>query len=290
MRTLTLFTLWMLSLGCSGTGAPIPAPEEWSRPPIAADAPLRIKVLSYNIHHGRGADGRIDLPRIAAVIERSGADLVALQEVDRGTARSGWVDQAAVLAETLGYQYAFVTAIEYDGGQYGEALLTRGPTQARRGIPLRRRLPEEEDRAAIEVVADPWGRDSVRFIGTHLSHESGTTRTEQVVALKTSLESDPIPAILAGDFNFVQGSTAYLLMIEGWLDTARRFGSARDTYPSDRPDRRIDYVFARPKERWRVLSVTVLDERVASDHLPLLVELELLPVETGDPWGALDRS
>ncbi|MGA1487756.1 MAG: endonuclease/exonuclease/phosphatase family protein, partial [Planctomycetota bacterium] len=74
MRTLTLFTLWMLSLGCSGTGAPIPAPEEGSRPPIAADAPLRIKVLSYNIHHGRGADGRIDLPRIAAVIERSGAD------------------------------------------------------------------------------------------------------------------------------------------------------------------------------------------------------------------------
>ena len=174
------FLALLFLIGCAGGGGGGHVPEDPTVSATNRQAPRRLRVLTYNIHHGEGTDGRIDLERIARVIRAADADLVALQEVDRHTRRSGGVDQAAVIAEALGYEHAFVTAIEFDGGQYGEAVLSRVPASAPRGIPLRRRVPEEEDRAAIELVTQPWGEelDSVRFIGTHLSHESDRTRTE----------------------------------------------------------------------------------------------------------------
>ena len=279
--------LLLMTVSCGGGPA---SGGRGNAAPVARGEPMRIKVLTYNIHHGEGTDERFDLARIARVARRTGADLIAMQEVDRRTRRAGGIDQPKQIAEALGMEYAFAQAIPYQGGQYGEAIFSRFPFAYPRRVPLPA-PPDQEPRVALEVVVQPWGegRDSVRFIGTHLAHESESTRMHQAAALKTSLESDPIPAILVGDFNFVQGSGSYGLMLQGWLDTARKHGDAQPTFPSTDPKRRIDFVFARPKERWRVISAQVIDEPIASDHCPLLVELELLPLD-GDVWGDLPGS
>ena len=285
-RRLWSFALCLLLLSTvSCGGGPSSSGRSEATPAARGGAPMRIKVLTYNIHHGEGTDDRFDLQRIARLVKRTGADLVAMQEVDRRTRRSGGIDQPKQIADALGMEYAFAEAIPFQGGQYGEAVFSRFPFAYPRRVPLPA-PPDQEARAALEVVVQPWGegRDSVRFIGTHLSHESESTRMHQAAALKTSLESDPVPAILVGDFNFVQGSGSYGLILQGWLDTARKHGNAQPTFPSTDPKRRIDFVFARPKERWRVISAQVIDEPIISDHCPVLVELELLPLK-GDVWG-----
>ena len=292
MIRIALFLILILCFGCAGGGEPRtrdlePASTPDNAPPARAGQGQRIKVLTYNIHHGEGADGRLDLRRLAAVIRKTGADLVALQEVDRGTRRAGGIDQPKVLGEQLGLEHAFAAAMPYQGGHYGEAILSRWTFALPRVVPLR--APEgQEPRAALEVIVQPWGEegDAVRFIGTHLSHEDPRTRLSQVAELKTSLESDPLPAILVGDFNFEPNTPQYRLLLEGWLDTARKHGNPGMTFPSANPNRRIDYVFARPKDRWRVISAEVIDEPMASDHCPVLIELELLPL-VGGPWGDL---
>ncbi len=295
IRSLAFLTLAAIVLvtGCAGGGG------STTRQPAAAltatrgesnsrdTVGQRVKVLTYNIHHGEGTDGRFDLDRIARLIRRTGADLIALQEVDRHTARAGGLDQPKVIAEQLGLQHAFGAAMPYQGGHYGEAILSRWTFALPRVVPLR--APEgQEPRVALEVAVQPWGEkgDAIRFIGTHLSHESPSTRLQQVAELKTSLESDPIPAILVGDFNFEPKTPQYGLILEGWLDTARKFGNAGATFPSSGPNRRIDFVFARPKDRWRVISAEVIAEPTASDHCPVLIELELLPLE-GSPWSEI---
>ena len=92
-----------------------------------AAEPLRVRVLTYNIHHGEGTDGKIDLARTGEAIKRVTPDLVALQEVDKATARSRGVDQAAELGKLTGMHAAFGKAMDFARGQYGEAILSRYP-------------------------------------------------------------------------------------------------------------------------------------------------------------------
>ena len=88
-----------------------------------------VRVMTFNIRHGRGVDNEINLPRIARVIQ-DGAEVVALNEVDRRTRRSGGVDQVEELANLLDMEYALSPSIEYQGGQYGNAVLSRWPIEA----------------------------------------------------------------------------------------------------------------------------------------------------------------
>ena len=109
---LLVFLLSFLASGCISDGGP----QE-----------LRLRVMAYNIKHGHGNDGVVDLERAAAVIEAVAPDVVTLQEVDERCGRSGEVDQAAWLGERLGMESIFGTFMDYDGGRYGMALLSRLP-------------------------------------------------------------------------------------------------------------------------------------------------------------------
>lgn len=257
-----VFVLVSLLAGCSTAKQ---APE-----------PLRVRVLSYNIHHGEGTDGRFDLERLADIINRADPDLVALQEVDVETRRSKGVDQAARLAELTGMHHSFAEAMAYDGGGYGEAVLSRYPidTQYNHKLPY---AEGQEPRSAAVVSVRPRGKDgpTLVFAGTHLCHLSGETRLNQARSLINHQAYDGPMTILAGDFNFTPDTQPYRAMIDaGWADAAASFGNPQPTIPSDDPKRRIDYVFARPANAWRVVDVQVLDEPIASDHAPVLVELE----------------
>lgn len=268
-RTVLLVILW---------SAVIPHPG-W-----AADPPT-VRILTYNIHHGEGNDGRLDLERIGALIQRLAPDVVALQEVDVETTRSRGVDQAARLGELTGMHVAFGKAMDYAGGRYGEAILSRQPLADVQTLALPF-VSGCEPRAVLSarIRLAPNGLEFV-FFATHLEHANVELRQLQAQALTTLPGiATGQPAILAGDLNAVPGSPAMQAVLEHWSDaTADR---PEPTCPSDQPKVKIDYVLFRPASGWRVAEAKVVDERVASDHRPLLVVLERVPASTASPEPA----
>ncbi len=253
----------------------------------AAPSPVQLRVLTYNIHHGLGMDKRIDLARIADVIRRAEPDLVALQEVDVGTKRSGGVDEAMELARITGMQPAFGKAMDYDGGQYGEAVLSRFPIERMRVHPLPH-APDHEPRCALEVRVRLAGTRAtgrggqLLFLATHWDHlKDPAERIQQAKAIAELVAGEPGPVVLAGDLNTTPGSEPLAALGPGWLDTASI--DPAPSFPSGKPDIRIDYIMARPADRWRVISTRVVEESVASDHRPVTAVLELrMSVERED--------
>lgn len=232
-----------------------------------------MRVVTYNIRHGRGQDDTVNLTRTAAVLRRLAPDLVGLQEVDDRVRRSGGVAEADSLGTLLHAQPAFGAFMDYQGGRYGMAILSRHPVVAARSIPL---PTGNEPRVALMVeTALPRG-DTVAVINVHFDWvEADSFRFAQASTLAAVLDTLRLPWVLLGDFNDLPDSRTLALFRARALE-ARKSEDARLTFPSDVPEREIDYVFAAPPARWRVRTVSVIDERVASDHRPVLAVLELL--------------
>jgi len=250
--------------------------------------PVRLTFMSYNIHVGVGMDKRQDLGRIAEVIRRSRADIVGLQEVDRGVERTGRVDEIVELARLTGMDYAFAHNLDYQGGQYGVAVLSRFPILA---IDHRRfvRRPERERRGFIRVEVSVGGR-RLNFVTTHLDYQSAEGRLAETRQLLRALEAVNGPLVVTGDFNEEPRGAVHALVrgagfVDGW--TRGRRGAAGDelpgegaTYPADKPTKRIDYVFYRGLGEDRApgddedASASVPDT-LASDHRPVVVRLRL---------------
>ena len=230
-----------------------------------------LRVLAYNIHHAEGMDEVVDVERVAALIESLDPDLVALQEIDSVTARTGAVDQAAELGRLTGLAHIFGSFMPYDGGSYGMAVLSRWPIEGSRNL----RLPDgDEPRTALSAtVVSPRTGQRVRFVGIHF-YRSEDERLAQAVRLEAYLESDTIPTILAGDFNSTPGSNVMDLLQKSWAVVDK--GDDRLTYSSFDPVREIDFVLFRPQDRFAVLNQWLVDEPVASDHRPVFVEFEIL--------------
>ncbi len=236
----------------------------------AADGPQRITVLCYNIRHGMGMDGKIDLQRTAAVIRSGNPDVAALQEVDRHTARSGNVDQAAELARLTGMKHVFGRSIDYEDGDYGNAVLSRLPIRASAVHPL----PGQEPRSLLEVTLAA-GSGMFLFFDTHLDatrpEDLRKEAAEKIVALVAKRGDQP--ALLAGDLNSVLERDALKVLRTAW--TIAGGDQERPTVPVESPRRQIDFILYRPEGRWKTVEVRVLDEKVASDHRPIVAILEL---------------
>jgi len=257
-------------VGCStassvSTSAPAPAPT--------------LRILTYNIHHGEGLDGKVNLARIAQVIMTSGADLVALQEVDRKTTRTGRVDQAMEIGILTNMHVRYGAAMAFQGGEYGQAILSRWPI-----LMLRTHfLPnpaQREPRIAVSAVIQTGTGHVVRFVSAHLdSNTEDDNRWLQAVRLQETFGmDDSLPVILAGDLNDVTESRSLNRLMQHWTDASA--GNPLPTAPAGTPQSRIDYVLLRPKN-WEVRGSTVLDEAMASDHRPLLVTLATPPAKGG---------
>lgn len=233
------------------------------------DAAATLRVLSYNIHHGRGTDSAIDLPRLARVIRAADADLVALQEVDEKTTRSGGVDEAAELARLTGLRMVFGPQIDYLGGRYGQAILSRFPLGPATVHVLPAVGGDRERRIAVAAEVDhPRGR--LMFAGTHLHHRSEECRVAQARALVAAFAGAE-RCILVGDFNAMPGSEPLAILDGAWQRVAA--GDPPPTFPSGEPVRAIDHVFVRPAAAFGAVELRVLDEPVASDHRPVLAIL-----------------
>lgn len=230
-----------------------------------------IRVMTYNIRHGEGVDGNVDLGRIADVITESKADVVALQEVDVGVDRSSGVDQLRNLSNLTGLENRFFGKnINHDGGEYGNAILSKFPIEDCTNTHLPNIHPEQ--RGIIQCLVDVGGKRVV-VMNTHLDHrEDDTERIESVRYIKDNVLPgyESMEIVMAGDFNDVPGSRVYDEVTEGFVDSWDVVGAGGgNTAPSDNPRSRIDYVFH--TDRARAVSMRVI-ETLASDHRPALAE------------------
>jgi len=245
-----------------------------------ADEPTRIRVLCYNIHHGAGMDGKVDIERIAKVILSVDPDLVSLQEIDRGVKRSHGIDEPAELGRLTKMTHLFERNIPFQGGDYGNAILSRLPVTGHRNVHLPSHYEGEQRGALVaELTAPNAAKTPIRFIATHIDYRGDDAeRMDSVKAIEEAAREKPdVPTILAGDLNSLPDSRVMKAFGENWTRTDDGSDSSSlFTFPADQPNRQIDYVLVRPAKRWKVVETRVLDEPVASDHRPLLVVLELV--------------
>ncbi|MBN8247509.1 MAG: endonuclease/exonuclease/phosphatase family protein [Verrucomicrobia bacterium] len=234
--------------------------------------PGSVRVLSYNIHHGEGTDGKLDLDRIATVIRSADPDLVAVQEVDQRTTRTGGVDQTAALAERTGMHAVFGKAMDFSGGAYGQAVLSRWRVETSEVFPLPGEPGREPRIALLTRVRPPGSPAPLWFVSTHFDHERGDLRVKSAEALMDRLRTLEGPVILAGDFNATPESRPLQILQQRFTDAAT--GRPEPTIPAEVPDRRIDFVLFAPGDAWRVVETAVLPEALASDHRPVRVTLQ----------------
>lgn len=238
----------------------------------AAQSPLSIRVVSYNIKHGRGNDEKVDLMRTAGVLRTLTPNIVGLQEVDRVAERSGKVDEARALGEALGLNHAFGRFMDFQGGAYGMGVLSRFPITLAREV----KLPDgNEPRVALAVdVRLPDGR-SLTVVNVHFDwvRDDGF-RFAQAQKLTEFLDALTQPYILLGDFNDEPGSRTLGLFTARAAEAIK----PRDnhlTFSSTDPVKEIDFIFMAPRAAWTTGEVRVIDEKMASDHRPLLGVLTL---------------
>jgi endonuclease/exonuclease/phosphatase family metal-dependent hydrolase len=247
------------------------------------DSSRVVRVLVYNIHAGKDAAGVDNLAGVAALVRDTRADLVLLQEVDQGTRRSGNVDQPAVLALRTGLHVAFGSALDYDGGEYGVAILSRWPIIDDTLIHLPVEPPQQraggshEPRGALRtVVQAPWGRTIV--FTTHLDASGPDTYRRQegrtVSALVADARRSNAFVMIGGDFNSTPESLAQQeLRASGLRDAHGECGRGDGfTFPAESPVKRIDYLFLTGP--MTCTSAEVIETRV-SDHRPVIFEVRI---------------
>ena len=232
--------------------------------PEVATAQSTLRVAAWNIKHGRGMDGEVDLERIADVLRDLDADVITLQEVDDRTERTGGVDQVAVLAQLLGYVGSHGPHRAYQGGWYGNAILTRVPIAAVRTHPI----PAASGSAlAVHEVELESG---ISVVSVHLA---GTPpeRMAQAASVTARFATSDRPIVLAGDFNGRPDGPVLELLGQGW-QVIEKTGSPL-TFPADAPDREIDFILVSAGADMEVIEHRVVDEATASDHRPILAVL-----------------
>jgi endonuclease/exonuclease/phosphatase family metal-dependent hydrolase len=220
----------------------------------------QLQVMSYNVRHCAGMDLVVDYDRTAAVIAQQQPDIVALQELDSITGRSGLHDQLGELALRTGYHPVFGAAIDFDGGQYGVGILSHEIPLSIRRIPL----PGEEPRVLLVVELEDYV-----IACTHLDLDE-VQRLASVSLIVEEAQRWQKPFLLAGDWNDTPDSELLKVMTQCFTVLSGDEG----TYPADEPTACIDYV-AVFNGRAEAIDSQVIDESEASDHRPLVVWVRL---------------
>ena len=228
-----------------------------------------VRVMIYNIKHGQGMDGTVDLSRSAEVIREMDPDILALQEIDSKTRRVNGVDQAARMSELTGMpHHAFGSFMDYQGGQYGMAILSRWPITAS----TNHRLPEgAEPRSALTAQISIAGDGPELTLADIHLYRTLEERYSQARRLVELFAYTTKPVVLAGDFNSRPDSKVIQMLDRYW--TIPDKGREHLTFPSDDPDVEIDYIMYRPGSAFELIDHQVIDEPVASDHRPVILDL-----------------
>jgi endonuclease/exonuclease/phosphatase family metal-dependent hydrolase len=231
------------------------------------------RVLVYNIHAGKDAAGVDNLERVAAIINDADAHLVLLQEVDRNTERSGKIDQLAELERLTSMRGAFGKSLDYQGGEYGIAVLSRWPIAASSVIPLPTEPPQPRAGGSIEPRIGLFVlTNGIRLFNTHLDATRDETYRLQEIGHLLEAARQEEPLFIGGDFNAEPPSAVHERAASAFRDAWSECGSGDAlTFPASTPVKRIDYLFLAGDARCTAASVLAT---TASDHRPLLVTVE----------------
>ncbi len=228
-------------------------------------------IMSFNIRHGQGMDGQVDLERTAAAIKREKPRFAGLSEVDRRTKRTGGVNQAKTLATLTGMHSTFGRAIDLQGGQYGVALLSLDKPFGSRQVPL----PGKEPRTLL-LVEFP---DCVVGV-THLSVSADKERRESVDLIKAAIAGEKKPVFLMGDWN-ARPKSDVLTAMRSFLtvvsdETGRTFHGRKVDGPAAEQEYCIDYIAidSAHAPKWRVSSRKTVPDVITSDHKPIVAVIE----------------
>ena len=248
-------------------------------PASSEEKPRPLRVLCYNIHWALGMDGKYDVARLAEVIKAARPDLVALQEVDVGVKRSGRVHEIVELAKLTGLAGHFGPTQHYEGGLFGNAVLTNLTVQKVEihPLPYTEATPELQTypRGAIAVTVTAPDGKPLRFVSTHFQHNVPADRVAETRAINDlfAADGDVLRTILAGDMNAKPEEEPVQILLERWTNATDNPPSP--TVPVVNPTSRIDYIFYRPAAGFRVKEARVIPEEMASDHRPVFAEIEL---------------
>lgn len=264
--------LVVIAIAALGCAAPQGAP------------PQELRVMVYNIHAGKDASGVDNLERVAQIVRDTRADVVLLQEVDVRTTRSGNVDQPARLRELTGLHVAFGKTLDYQGGLYGIAILSRWPIDSA-GItslpidpPQLRSGVSYEPRGALRAyISSPHG--PLIALNTHLDASRDDHYRRQEIRTIIALADTARPRghlLVGGDFNSEPASAVqHAATLAGLFDAWQMCGDGNgNTYPADSAVKRIDYLYLEAGTKCARAEVIATQ---ASDHRPLLVRVSL-------PW------
>jgi endonuclease/exonuclease/phosphatase family metal-dependent hydrolase len=223
------------------------------------------KIMSYNIRNGVGLDKITDYNRIASVIRRIDADVVALQELDSATARSKGVVVLNELAERTKLFATYSASIDFQGGKYGVGMLTREKPVSWKKLAL----PGREEKRSLLIVE----LKAYVICCTHFSL-TAEDRLSSIELMEEATKGYSKPVFLAGDLNAEPGSEALIRLCTNWslLSNPKEL-----SFPADLPKRCIDYILVRndQQKRVRLLETSVEKEPVASDHRPVWVQFSL---------------
>ncbi|MGB9692971.1 MAG: endonuclease/exonuclease/phosphatase family protein [Candidatus Sumerlaeaceae bacterium] len=244
-----------------------------------------LRVLTYNIHHGRGTDGHYDLSRIAAVLASESPDVVALQEIERFRSRSRRDDQPRLLAETLDMYYCFAPVRDHRKSDkhahaaYGNAILSRFPIRSTSHFDLSVAGGREPRGCLHALIETPWGLVHVFCVHLGLRYSE---RREQVARLASeeiihNPRLTPAPAIVLGDFNNWWPVRTSKKLQEAFRNTCLVTGRKRlRTFGHPMTFLALDYIYVSPEiEVMRCYVSRKSLARVASDHRPLVSDLRL---------------
>ena len=229
------------------------------------------RLLSYNIRHGQGMDNKIDIERIGKLIINVNPEVVGLQEVDSVVGRSGNIDIMKLLSEQTGMYATFGYSILHGGGKYGNGILTREEPVSVRKIAL---PGADETRTALLVELDRYV-----VVNTHLSLKN-EERTASVRIITEAVSDYNKPVILMGDLNATPDSEPVQSLRRNWEILSN---PEIKTFPSGEPEVTLDYIlgYKVKGETYTKYNAVVVDEKIASDHRPLFVDIRLKTPASG---------
>jgi parallel beta-helix repeat protein len=233
------------------------------------------RIMSYNVRHCEGMDKVLDVPRVAAVVNRSRPRFAALQEIDCRTKRSRGIDEAKELGRLTGMVPTFAKTIDFDGGEYGVMILSREKPISVEKIPL----PGKEPRVLLLAEFTDC------FVGsTHLSVSAEKERADSVALIEKAVKGRAKPVFVAGDWNSLPDSSV-LKDLGGFLKVLSRtdcrtyHGSPANGPSGTAEDFCIDYIAVDSSRaaKFKVIERSLIADRVTSDHAPIQVTVVPIP-------------
>ncbi|MBR2489206.1 MAG: endonuclease/exonuclease/phosphatase family protein [Clostridia bacterium] len=235
---------------------------------------MKIKLMSYNTQHCLNYITRqIDFDIMADTIRKCGADIIGLQEMRNESEHPEYDNQAGILAEKLGFYYYFAEAIKFSGvNPYGNAIISRYPIKNAQTVMIPDPDPKTGDRyyeTRCLLKAEIDVGDGLCVCVSHF----GLNDDEQINAVDTVVKNlEDKTCVLMGDFNVTPESTVLNPIREIMFDTAEKFDGEKLSYPSDKPEIKIDYIFT--SKDIKVLGADI-PAIVSSDHCPHIADIEV---------------